>query len=600
MLNSWIDAGFFALSCWLFTSLRRRKHTTMATFSQSLHYGRKIEAHTMLAAFVSEIDARNFVSQRKCSPYTRDIGSEWVFKSYENYESALSGLSSSSPSLSPRDSFAFPTSRVANSSMPQPVGYYSCYFNIPADWATREVRLLFPSVSDSFELWINGHAAGYSEPCATASEYIVEDFLKFGSENKLEILATPIKASYTEQCHMFSLDSLLKHTSLLSLPRPVRVSDFRSVRRLACHVSPWFEISICCSWNIDDAGSLMSHQGSVSVTVDVELTWDPLTCTQVGTPPLPHLHPHPCHISTLVVSPIHTILTHVLPIPHTLYQDPSSEGIYPRCNFRSASPDWFLCTQIFEEGIMVGSSRDPAQAEALHRFVFDRPCTRAVSKVREFLFSPGHLTWLRTSPQSFDDRNLTNDDGIVFHPSNVMNVSHSHQIKNPSLWSPDRPHTYTLVVSLHSCTDGEIVQCESCRIALRVVDVKDGLLRLNARPVMIRGVNSHGMLHEADIHLMKRSNVNALRIQSKFYDSLLYELCTLYGLYVVDETSMPLKGFRSQGQDDEVGMENMCLHGLSQMYEAAKNHPCIIIWSLGVNGTYEKIHDKMAQWLRKR
>ena len=90
------------------------------------------------------------------------------------------------------------------------------------------------------------------------------------------------------------------------------------------------------------------------------------------------------------------------------------------------------------------------------------------------------------------------------------------------LWSAERPHVYTLVVSLINTRDDVTVQSESSRLAFRTIDIKNGLLRINHRPITIRGVNFHEhdpirghavspQLTEADIKLMKRHNFNAVR-----------------------------------------------------------------------------------------
>lgn len=271
-----------------------------------------------------------------------------------------------------------------------------------------------------------------------------------------------------------------------------------------------------------------------------------------------------------------------------------SDGIYPRSNYTNTSSEWQLCTQIYEEGVLVSSSRDPT--ESMKLFVFDKPSGRPVSKVKEFLFPP--------SAQSFQ---VDHDDDLDQHNGSdaphLSKTTHTHHIKSAKLWTPDKPHTYTLVVVLRSCRDGSIIQTESCRVAFRMIDVKDGLLRVNTRPVMIRGTNAdRGFfgrgLSEVDIQMMKRNNINAIRIPFHFQHSILYELCTLYGLYVVNEAHT--QGEDALGSRDEADREILFLQALSDMHEVGKNHPCIIIWSLGRDPLYTKIHDRSAQWLRKR
>jgi hypothetical protein len=263
------------------------------------------------------------------------------------------------------------------------------------------------------------------------------------------------------------------------------------------------------------------------------------------------------------------------------------------------SSEWFLCTHIYDEGVMVSSNRDPT--ESINIILFDKPSSRPVSKVKEYIFPPAAQS-TQHDGENFSDRRAADPIGQSYF---MLTVTHSHRIKSPKFWCPDKPHVYTLVVVLRSCADGGVIQAESCRVAFRVVDVKDGLLRVNTKPVMIRGTNcSRGFfgleMSEIDVQLMKRNNINALRIPSRFHFSWIYELCTLYGVYVVDEVYLRCSGISQLDPKKEAEMENVCLRNLCRMFEAGKNHPCIIIWSLGNDSSYDRIHDKMAQWVRKR
>jgi len=95
-------------------------------------------------------------------------------------------------------------------------------------------------------------------------------------------------------------------------------------------------------------------------------------------------------------------------------------------------------------------------------------------------------------------------------------------VANPKYWRPEKPYIYTLVLSIRNSIDGSVLQSESCHFGLRTISKHDGLLCINNQPIMIRGVNYHEFnpvgghttdmdLLEADIKLMKRSNMNAIR-----------------------------------------------------------------------------------------
>ncbi len=179
------------------------------------------------------------------------------------------------------------------------------------------------------------------------------------------------------------------------------------------------------------------------------------------------------------------------------------------------------------------------------------------------------------------------------------------------LWCAERPHVYTLVVSLVSARDNTIVQAESCRLAFRTIDIKNGLLRVNHRPITIRGVNFHEhdpirghavspQLIEADIKLMKRHNFNAVRTSHYPQAPWFYELCTLYGIFVIDEANIETHGMRPYAgrlADDPV-WKSAYMMRLRRMYYRDRNHPCVVGWSLGNEGGYGAVHDQMAAWIR--
>ena len=110
------------------------------------------------------------------------------------------------------------------------------------------------------------------------------------------------------------------------------------------------------------------------------------------------------------------------------------------------------------------------------------------------------------------------------------------RIRSPRLWSAEEPWLYTLVLS-----DG--AETVSCRVGFRTVEIRDGRLLVNGKPLLIRGVNRHDHddrrgrvvsreLMEADARLMKQSNINAVRTSHYPNDPYWLDLCDRYGLYV--------------------------------------------------------------------
>jgi beta-galactosidase len=176
-------------------------------------------------------------------------------------------------------------------------------------------------------------------------------------------------------------------------------------------------------------------------------------------------------------------------------------------------------------------------------------------------------------------------------------------VRSPRRWSADDPSLYTLVVTLGD-------ESVACRVGLRRVEVRDGRLLVNGKPVLIRGVNRHDhddvhgravsrALMEADARLMKQFNVNAVRSSHYPNDPYWLDLCDRYGLYVIDEANVEAHAYY-----DEVCRDGRYLGAfverVQNMVERDKNHPCVILWSLGNESGYGPNHDAAAGWVRAR
>jgi len=168
------------------------------------------------------------------------------------------------------------------------------------------------------------------------------------------------------------------------------------------------------------------------------------------------------------------------------------------------------------------------------------------------------------------------------------------EIEKPEQWSAEHPCLYTVLLSLND-NHGEIIEVLSSKTGFRKVEIKDAQLFVNGRYVYLKGVNRHEhdelrghVISEAsmleDIKLMKQYNVNTVRTCHYPNDSRWYELCDEYGLYVIDEANIESHGM---GYNKNVTLadkpEWLAAHmdRTKRMLERDKNHPSIIIWSLG-------------------
>jgi beta-galactosidase len=186
-------------------------------------------------------------------------------------------------------------------------------------------------------------------------------------------------------------------------------------------------------------------------------------------------------------------------------------------------------------------------------------------------------------------------------------VFHSIAIENPQKWSAETPYLYRCVVSLQD-DQGNTVDVEGYDIGFRKVEITDGQLCVNGKPLLIRGVNRHEHHPEnghavtesdmiTDIKLMKQNNFNAVRTAHYPNHPRWYELCDELGLYVVDEANIETHGIFPMGRlacDPQWAGAFMSRY--TQMVERDKNHACIIIWSLGNESGHGANHDAMYGW----
>ncbi|MFC4455676.1 glycoside hydrolase family 2 TIM barrel-domain containing protein [Deinococcus sonorensis] len=188
-------------------------------------------------------------------------------------------------------------------------------------------------------------------------------------------------------------------------------------------------------------------------------------------------------------------------------------------------------------------------------------------------------------------------------------VRFSAQVATPDLWSAERPALYRVVVSLHG-PGGELLDVTAVRTGFRRIEVRDRQLLVNGQAVRILGVNRHD--HDdrtgsalsrdhmrRDALLMKQHNINAVRSSHYPNDPYWLDLCDELGLYVFDEANIESHAFYHDLCQDARYAAAFLERGL-RMVERDKNHPAVIVWSLGNESGYGPNHDALAGWIRHR
>lgn len=174
--------------------------------------------------------------------------------------------------------------------------------------------------------------------------------------------------------------------------------------------------------------------------------------------------------------------------------------------------------------------------------------------------------------------------------------------EQPRLWSAEHPELYDLTVTVYNRSD-ELEEIIPQRIGFRRFEIKDGLMKLNGKRIVFKGVDRHEFSSRRgrvpcyqelvqDIITMKQHNINAIRTSHYPNDSTLYALCDEYGLYLIDECNMETHGMwdmvgrgvwpiEKALPGDRPEWKELLLDRVNSMYQRDKNHPSIIIWSCG-------------------
>jgi beta-galactosidase len=191
-------------------------------------------------------------------------------------------------------------------------------------------------------------------------------------------------------------------------------------------------------------------------------------------------------------------------------------------------------------------------------------------------------------------------------------IRFSQKVNTPNLWSAETPYLYTLLLILKD-NNGKIVETTSCKTGFRKIEIKNARLTVNNKPILIRGVNLHEHnpyaghvqneeMMRKDIAVMKQNNINAVRTSHYPQSPLWYELCDEYGLYLVDEANLESHGLGYGPENVANFPEWQAAHldRVIRLVERDKNHPSVIIWSLGNEASNGKAFFTMYDRVKAR
>ena len=196
----------------------------------------------------------------------------------------------------------------------------------------------------------------------------------------------------------------------------------------------------------------------------------------------------------------------------------------------------------------------------------------------------------------------------------------SCNVKNPLLWSAEKPNLYEVKIIVKD-THGNETEFISQLAGFRQFEMVDGLMKLNGKRIVFKGVNRHefssitGRVPNRDevikdIVTMKKNNINAIRTSHYPDDSMLYELCDIYGIYMIAENNLESHGTWEAYNKGYVDLDfvvpkdkpqwrEMMLDRANSCYQRDKNHPAILIWSCGNESFGGKTIYEMSQLFRQ-
>ena len=184
---------------------------------------------------------------------------------------------------------------------------------------------------------------------------------------------------------------------------------------------------------------------------------------------------------------------------------------------------------------------------------------------------------------------------------------------NPRKWSAEDPYLYKLLLTVKNAA-GTVLEVIPQNVGFRRVEIKGGRFLINGRAILVKGVNRHEHSEETakyvpvdlmikDIRLMKQFNVNAVRTSHYPNTPVWYDLCDRYGIYVLDEANIEAHHYgndpRNRLMNDPAWRPAM-LDRVERMVERDKNHPSVVIWSLGNETGDGPNAAAIYQWTKER
>ena len=244
------------------------------------------------------------------------------------------------------------------------------------------------------------------------------------------------------------------------------------------------------------------------------------------------------------------------------------------------------------------------------RAIPDETLSTAVLEIRTNTWGKGEvkITLSKAGETVIEDKKALDDEEI-----------YAWKVENPVLWSAEDPQLYDLTMEIYN-ESGELQEVIPQKVGFRRFEMKDGIMTLNGKRIVFKGVNRHEFSSVSgrhvseeelrkDLKIMKQNNINAIRTCHYPDASLIYQLCDEYGIYMIDETNLESHGSWDIAEftkdytyvvpHDKPEWLDMMLDRANSMYQRDKNHAAILIWSCGNESFGGKDIFEMSQFFHK-
>lgn len=440
-----------------------------------------------------------------------------------------------------------------------PTASYIRYFSVPEHMKGKRLCISFQGVESGFALWLNGTYVGYSENSFDPAEFELTPYIREG-ENKLAVRVFKwTSGSWCEDQDFFRFSGIFRDVYLYVIP----------------------EIHL---WDLKVEAVLSDDFKTGNLQVDIKTTG----CGVIDWKLTERRRPTSLETNIDMVQP------------------PESAKPTGIMSYGMATAPGNTSGTVAVSGTV---SRKEWGSEYRKVLENDRNLKNLEYMEDEKLF---HMSSEEEDPEDFALK-------CSYADCPVEENSFSKEISHPKLWSAEEPNLYVLTLTLKDI-DGRVVETVAQNVGFRRFELKGGLMRLNGKRIVFKGVNRHefssvfGRVPDReeiiqDIVTMKQNNINAIRTSHYPDASFVYELCDIFGIYMIAENNMESHGtmepmFRGLAAKNDILPGNrpewmgMMLDRVNSCYQRDKNHPAILVWSCGNESFGGKVIYEMSQTFR--